>query len=405
MRIRFEITISCLTSGFFGENLELCRFLFNVTVLVDYLYIAAFLVLQLAFWTQVYFLAVVNSRLSKFKVTEEEEVSMRHPVSVIICARNEEKNLQKNLHLFLEQDYSNFEVVVVNDCSGDDTHMVLRGFSSLYPHLKVVTINEHERFKHGKKFAVTLGIKAASNEYLLFSDADCEPASSKWIEKMQGNFKDKKEIVLGFSPYKAAPGFLNKLIRFETFVTALNYFSYALFGKPYMGIGRNMAYTKSLFFRGKGFAAHMHIPSGDGDLFVNQNATPQNVALEISPEAHVWSEPKRTFKSYFTQKVRHMGAGKAYKYEHKRMLSFQTGSAVLFYLILGVLVFLKAQWWMLLSFYLIRLFLQLFVFYPVLKKFNYRDLIWWVPVLDLIFNFYILVLSIVSLFKKKVKWK
>ena len=374
--------------------------------MVDNLYIAAFLLLQLAFWTQLYYITLINSHLSKFKpVAEEEEVLIKRPVTVIICARNEEKNLEKNLPLILEQDYPDFEVVVVNDCSGDDSHMVLRGFASLYPHLKVVTINEHERFKHGKKFAVTLGIKAATKEFLLFTDADCEPASTRWIEKMQRHFKNNVEIVLGYSPYKIDRGFLNKLIRYETFTTAMNYFSYALHGKPYMGVGRNMAYTKSLFFRGKGFASHMHIPSGDDDLFVNQNATPHNVAIEILPEAHVWSEPKRTFSSYFSQKVRHMGAGKAYKAEHKRMLSFQTASAILFYVSIIALIFLQAQWWMILSFYLLRLILQLVVFYPILKKLNYKDLIWWVPVLDLIFNFYILVLSIVSLFRKKVKWK
>ncbi|MBC7912882.1 MAG: glycosyltransferase [Pyrinomonadaceae bacterium] len=361
--------------------------------------------LQIAFWVQLYYTTLIQSYLSKFKGANEDELVVKHPVSVIICARNEERKLEANLASILEQDYPNFEVIVVNDCSVDDSHMILRGFASLYPHLKVVTIEEHERFKHGKKFAVTLGIKAAANEYLLFTDADCVPASNKWIEKMQNHFSEKTEIVLGFSPYGKKPGLLNKLIRFETFNTAINYFSFALAGKPYMGVGRNMAYTKSLFFKGKGFASHMHIASGDDDLFVNQNANPTNVAIELHSDSQVWSEPKTTFSSYFTQKIRHLSAGKAYKAEHKRMLSLQTGSAIIFYITLITLVVLKAQWWMLLAFYILRLTVQIIVFYPVLKKFNYKDLIWWIPLLDLIFNFYILVLSIISLFKKKVKWK
>jgi glycosyltransferase involved in cell wall biosynthesis len=373
--------------------------------LVDPVYISFFLLLQLAFWVQLYYLTVYNSRLSKYKIADNLEVNQKHPVSVIICARNEEKNLEKNLPAILLQDYPDFEVIVVNDCSGDDSHMILRGFSSLYKHLKVVTINEHERFKHGKKFAVSLGIKAATNEHLLFTDADCEPNSSNWIDRMQRHFQGKVEIVLGYSPYKFEKGFVNKLIRFETFSTALNYFSFALAGRPYMGVGRNMAYTRSLFFKGKGFASHMHILSGDDDLFVNQNATPENVAIELHPETHVWSEPKTTFITYFTQKLRHMGAGKVYKPLHKQMLTYQTGSALLFYVALAGLIVLRAQWWMLLSFYSLRLLVQVLVYYPVLKKFKYIDLIWWVPVLDLIFNFYILVLSIASLFKKKVKWK
>lgn len=373
--------------------------------MTDYLYIAVFILLQIAFWVQIYYLTVVYSHLSKFKVSDNENDSSARPISVIICARNEEKNLEANLPLILKQDYPDFEVVVVNDCSVDDSHMILRGFSSIYPHLKVVTLNEHERFKHGKKFALTLGIKAAKNEHLLFTDADCVPASTKWIQKMQSHFVGGKEIILGFSPYLKAGGLLNRIIRFETFITAITYFSYALIGKAYMGVGRNMAYTKSLFFRGKGFASHMHILSGDDDLFVNQNASAVNVAIELHPDSHVLSTPKSSFSSYFTQKIRHFGAGKAYKAEHKRMLYLLNASAMLFYVALIVLITLKAQWWMLLAFYSLRLLIQSLVFYPVLKKFDYKDLIWWIPLLDLIFNFYILVLSIISLFRKKVKWK
>ena len=156
--------------------------------MVDYIEIAAFSLISVALGIQLYFLLVINVRFSHYKIVKDRAAVVRRPVSVIICARNEEKNLEKNLPLILEQKYADFEVIVVNDCSGDDSHMILRGFSSLYPRLKVVTINEHERFKHGKKFAVSLGIKAARNEFLLFTDADCEPASDLWIENMQRNF-------------------------------------------------------------------------------------------------------------------------------------------------------------------------------------------------------------------------
>ena len=346
---------------------------------------------------------MVHRNLRSYR--ESNLSNARHPVSVIICARNEEKNLRENLPFILGQEYDDFEVVVVNDCSYDDSDLVLRELSGKYPHLKVVTLTEHSRYKHGKKFAVTMGIKASKNEKLLFTDADCKPASALWIARMQKNFQGDTELVLGYSPYLKEAGFLNALIRFETFHTALNYLSFALAGNPYMGVGRNMAYTKGLFFRGKGFAAHMHIPSGDDDLFVNQNATAGNTAIEIDPEAQVWTEPKRTFASYFRQKLRHTGAGKAYKKSHQLALSLQTGSAIAFYILLVWLVVLGAQWYLLLGFYMLRLISQIFIYYPVFKKLNYKDLIWGLPALDLIYNFYILVLSIISLFKKQVQWK
>lgn len=353
---------------------------------------------------QLYYIFTVHLRLRSFD-SDERNDDISHPVSVIICARNEENNLKENLSSVLEQDYPDFEVVVVNDCSNDDSKYVLEDFAKRYPRLKVVTISEHERFKHGKKFAVTLGIKAAQNEHLLFTDADCRPASENWLKRMQQHFSDGKEIVLGYSPYQRTKGFLNMLIRFETFYTALNYFSFALTGKPYMGVGRNLAYTRSLFFSGKGFASHMHIMSGDDDLFVNQHANSGNTAIEIHPEAQVWSEPKRTFSSLITQKMRHMGAGKAYKTSHRQMLSLQASSGMGFYIFLIALIALHVQWWILVPVFMIRAIIQLIVYYPIFAKLSYQDLIWWFPVLDFIYYFYLLSLYIIALFKKKARWR
>ena len=370
---------------------------------MNYIYLFIFFTFQLSFLVQLYYTLIVHQNLSVFKNKAIKEI--RHPLSVIICARNEERNLKNNLTSILEQDYENFEVVLVNDCSIDDSDLVLREFSAKYSKLKVVTINEHERFKHGKKFAVTIGIKAAKNEHLIFTDADCRPASKDWLRHIQNNFSPATDIVLGYSPYQKLTGFVNKLIRFETFFTALNYLSFALAGKPYMGVGRNMAYKKSLFFKGKGFASHMHILSGDDDLFVNQNATSSNTAIEIHPNAQVWTDPKTTLLSWLKQKIRHQGAGKVYKIEHKRMLSMQAGSAILFYSTLFFLAGMNAQWWFLVSVYLIRLVAQAVIYLPIFKRLNYPDLIWWLPVFDFIYYFYVLSISIVSLFKKKVEWK
>lgn len=372
--------------------------------MVDYIFVSVFILLQVVLIIQLYFITIVHGRLRSFKITEAE-VRTALPVSVIICARNEEKNLEKNLSFFLEQDYPDFEVVVVNDCSSDDSELLLRGFSSRYPHLKVVTLNEHSRFKHGKKFAVTIGIKAAKNEHLLFTDADCRPASTNWIRLMQARYTPGTAIVLGYSPYENRGGFLNAFIRYESFNTALNYLSFALSGNPYMGVGRNLSYTKSLFFKAKGFASHMHILSGDDDLFVNENASAGNTQVEIHPDSHVWSEPKTSWAALWRQKIRHMGAGKAYKASHKRILSLQAGSALLFYAGLAALPALGAQWWIVPSVYLIRLIIQLIVYYPAMKKLNCKNLIWWFPLLDLFFNIFICILAIVATFRKKVQWK
>ena len=371
---------------------------------MDYFYISILIAFQICFFFQLYYTIVIHQKLASF-TPGEPEIDLQNPVSVIICARNELENLKKNLSSILDQDYGDFEVIVVNDCSNDGSDWFLRDLSKEYKHLKVVSIHDHLRFKHGKKFAVTLGIKASKNENMLFTDADCNPSSNHWLKRMQSNFSDNTEIVLGYSPYERTPGLLNKFIRFETFFTALNYLSFALAGKPYMGVGRNMAYKKSLFFRGKGFASHMHILSGDDDLFVNQNAHSRNTKIEIHHESQVWSEAKRTFSTYISQKLRHQGAGKAYKKQHKQMLSIQAISGILFYILLFVLIAIQAQWWLITAIYFIRLLIQVIIYVPIFKKLNYPDLILWLPVLDFIYYFYIMALNLIALFKKKVEWK
>lgn len=348
----------------------------------------------------------IQRKLSVYQPKEEEPIKNKLPVSVIICARNEAKNLEKNLEKVLHQDYPDFEVIVVNDCSSDHSDDVLRDFQKRYKNLKVVKIEEHPRFKTAKKFAATLGIKAASHEILIFTDADCEPASSSWIEEMASHYQNQQtEIVLGYSPYLKENGFLNKLIRYETFQTALNYFSFALYGMPYMGVGRNLSYKKSLFFKGKGFAAHMHIPSGDDDLFVNQNATAQNVALEIREEAQVWSAPKNTWKSYWQQKNRHLGAGKVYKKEHKVYLSLQAGSAICFYALWVVCLVLNIEPYFLIGVFVLRFLIQIYVFYKPMSRFQNKDLLWWFILLDPFYYIYLTGLNVVGLFSKKISWK
>ena len=225
----------------------------------------AFGVLGLFLLIQLYYILFVYSKLSSYQIEPVQEGTEFPPLSVIICAHNEQDNIPEFLPSILNQDYPNFEVIVVNDFSTDNTPWILHDFEAKYPHLKIVDIKEHIRLKHGKKFAVSMGIKASKHQTLVFTDADCAPQSDQWLKKIAAAFRPETEIVLGYSPYFKKKSLLNLLIRFETSHTAMSYFSYALKGDAYMGVGRNMAYKKDLFFRNKGFAAHMHIKSGDDD--------------------------------------------------------------------------------------------------------------------------------------------
>lgn len=372
-------------------------------VYIGYIFFALF---QICFIIQLYYVLVIQSKFSNYQLSNKSYTSEKSGVSVIICARNEAKNLTEYLPYVLEQKYPNFEVVVVNDCSYDGSEDVLRGFEEKYPHLKVVTIEEHPRFKTAKKFAATLGIKAATNDILLFTDADCKPESDYWIDLMAANYHDTSvEIVLGYSPYIKYKGLLNALIRYETFLTAINYFSFCLNGMPYMGIGRNLSYRKSLFFRGKGFAAHMHIPSGDDDLFVNQNANESNTVIEVDTNTFTYSKPKLTWSSYWKQKIRHLGAASMYKRSHRVNLLLQSFSAAGFYVFFSLCLSYQVELYVVLAVFFIRFLSQLYVYFKPMINLKSKDLRWWFILLDPFYYIYLIALSIASIFTKKVSWK
>ena len=264
-----------------------------------------FVILCSITFIQIFYYLFFFSRLAFFK-TAIKNNTQTHPVSVIICARDEAANLAKNLPGSLVQAYSTtHEVIVVNDNSFDDSKYLLEEFERNFKHLKVVELKQEAKMIPGKKFPLSVGIKTAKYEIVLLTDADCVPSSEHWIEKIQESYDDSTEIVLGYGAYHKKKGLLNRLIRWETFHTALQYLSYALAGKPYMGVGRNLSYKKAIFFRHKGFSSFNHISSGDDDLFINTAATKNNTKINISPEAFTLSDSPNTWNQWVKQKRRH----------------------------------------------------------------------------------------------------
>lgn len=327
------------------------------------------------------------------------------PVSVIICARNESENLSAHLPIILEQDYPDYEVIIVNDCSSDDSEDVLKHFSMLYPHLRTTTIKEDEKFTHGKKLAMTVGIKAAKNEWLLFTDADCMPENRQWIATMAKHFTENNKIVLGYGGYKPRKGFLNKLIRFDTFFIGLQYIGFARAKMPYMGVGRNLAYRKSIFIKNRGFASHSHIASGDDDLFVNEAASGSSTDTEYSLNAQTRSNPKTSYAAWKSQKKRHLSTARYYKSKHKYMLFLEPLSRVLFFILTIVVAVITPFYFIAIGLYLIRLIIQQVIFSRALKIFNEKNLLALSSLFDLLLPFINFNLYTLNLFTKKTKWK
>jgi glycosyltransferase involved in cell wall biosynthesis len=340
-----------------------------------------------------------------FARTNENPAPKNLPVSVIICAKNEAENLRNFLPLILSQDHQDFEVVVINDASTDETLEVMEEFEMMDKRVKIVNVQNNEAFWANKKYALTLGIKKAKKPYLLFTDADCRPETDQWLREMSSHFEDQKTIVLGYGGYLInSRSLLNKLIRFETLFTAIQYFSYARWGKPYMGVGRNLAYTSEEFFAQNGFATHLHVKSGDDDLFVNQAANKFNTALCISPNGITRSVPKEDLKSWFRQKRRHVSIATHYRKEHRFLLGLFYSSQLLFWLFFFILLF-SSFWQVALFFLAIRWIIQGTVFYQSGKKFGETDLFWLFPFLELFLIWAQLGIFIANLVSKPNHWK
>src|SRR6187431_971775 len=242
------------------------------------------------------------SRVAFYKLKKKTR-NQQHPVSVIVCARDEDENLARHLPGLLVQEYpSTYEVIAVNDNSVDDSKYILQELKKTFKdRLHVVELTQEAKLISGKKYPLSIGIKEANHEVMLLTDADCVPASEHWVQKMQDAYNDGIEIVLGYGGYHKRPGLLNKMIRFETFHSALQYLSFALAGIPYMGVGRNLSYKKSVFFRSKGFSSLNHVVGGDDDLFINKVANSKNTRVVIDHDAFTWSEPKKSFSEWYQQ--------------------------------------------------------------------------------------------------------
>lgn len=362
----------------------------------------ALVVLVAAFLgVQILFLIVLGTALLRWKPLQLAEE--RPPVSVIVCAHDEAVNLRELVPLLLHQTYPNTELIIVDDRSNDDTYDFLLELTAAVPHVKMVRVTQTPGHIPGKKFALTLGIRAAKNEVVVVTDADCRPVGNDWLAGLVGQLKPTQDFVIGISPYRQQPGFLNLFIRYEAWLTSIQMAGFALVGMPYMGVGRNLLYRKALFLKSKGFNSHLHVTSGDDDLFLNEHATAANVGVCLLPQAVVMSDPKSSWRDFFIQKTRHLSAGKYYRPGHRLVLAIFGISLMASTLLLPAL--LTPLFAVTIALFLARWAILTAVVYTFTHRLKVRFEWWWVPVLDFVYSIYYLVAGTSALVTKKVRWK
>jgi len=347
------------------------------------------------------------SRLAFFrpKTNNPDERQNLPGVSVVMSARDEYHHLVHSLPKILNQDYPQFEVVIVNHTSTDETASLLKELTPRYSHLKVVNIEQELNFFKGKKFPLSIGIKSAQNELLLLTDADCTPSSDQWIKQMVQSYDDKTDIVLGYGPYLKLKGMLNYIIRYDTMMVAMQYLSFALAGIPYMGVGRNLSYRKSVFIKNKGFTSHYRIASGDDDLFINQVAKRKNTKIEIDPDSFMYSAPKTSFKNYFRQKRRHLTTGKYYKTRFKWLLATYSGSQLVFWALFILLLCLNIQPLIVLGLFLLKMLSAAIIQKKVIQKLHEPQLLLFSLAIEPVYVLALPLITLISSINQPKAWK
>lgn len=327
-------------------------------------------------------------------------------VSIVICARNEAANLNRHLSGVLKQQYAGvFEVIVVDDASDDGSFAVLETHQKQYPNLRVLRVTEKKR--PGKKQALELGIAAARCEWLLCTDADCRPAGPHWLASMmrQGKLDPETAIILGYAPMLPKPGFLQAWARFEVAFTALQYVAFARMGSPYMGVGRNLAWKKTLFATAGKFEAHADLASGDDDLFVNAVAGRSNTRACLVPAAFVYSAAKPTWAEWWRQKRRHLSTGVRYRSKHRRLLGAIALTHTLHYG-LGTLLLLCQQPVLgVLLFYCLRFFFVSLVYTRAFRLLREHPLLPLLPLWDGLLAVYYGLFVPLVLWRRRTSWQ
>lgn len=366
----------------------------TTTVFIGIFY--SFIVIQGIYW--LYFLIGL---LRTKEITIDSDVEK---ISVIVAAQDELENLKRLIPALLAQKHPQFEIIIVNDRSDDGTLEFLLEQEKLHTHLRALHVHDRPEHITGKKYALTLGIKAAKYNNILLTDADCYPTSTSWISKMGAGFRNA-DFVLGFSQYTWKKGFLNKFIRFETLLTGVQYIGAAGNKMPYMGVGRNLGYKKDLFLAHKGYHGFQELIGGDDDLFVNRYAKGRFTTAIIGPEALTESDPKTTWSSYFKQKHRHLRIGKHYSLGSKLAIGFFNLSWILAWLLAAAGLFAGLPISFVVGGLVLREIFMLTCMILGTKRFGITYHWLGVMLLDLIYPFYYIFTGTKALFVKTVSWE
>lgn len=304
-------------------------------ILTDPYILSLTAVLALSFVVLAIYYAVIYFRMGRYVQIRRDDSEPLPPVSVVLCAQNQGDWLRNNLVYLLEQDYPDFEVVVVNYCSTDDTKFVLQVLSENYKRLQVVTMEQNVCGYPGKKYPLSIGIKSARHDVLLLADTDCLPRELEqfgWIRQMVAGYcHNHVDIVLGYCGIESRKSLFNWLQQYDNMDYSAEYLGAAIMHRPFTGCGRNLSYRRGFFMKNNGLIYSYNEPDGADDMFVNQNGRSHNVAVMLDRESFTQAPPCRNFREWHLLRKHRIATHGYYKLGLKLSRLMRPLGVLLFY--------------------------------------------------------------------------
>jgi len=259
------------------------------------------------------------------------------PLSVIVAARNEATALPHLLRRLIGQIRAGDEILIVDDGSADATASIARRWCASHEAIRFIR-RPGGSTSGSKKAALSRGIAAAKNDLLAFTDADCRPAPT-WLDRMRTLHAatDDAVVLTGYSPMRTpedATPLVGPFARYETLVAGIYTAAAAGLRRPYMGVGRNLSYPRSVFKAVSGFDAHAETLSGDDDLFIQsvRRHDAARVLAPTDPETFVATRGPTSWSAWIRQKRRHVSTGRHYPWTVGLHLALFHGSFALLWL-------------------------------------------------------------------------
>jgi cellulose synthase/poly-beta-1,6-N-acetylglucosamine synthase-like glycosyltransferase len=227
---------------------------------------------------------------------DENLNSTRETVSVIVAARNEEKNIHQLLTALVNQSYSQnlYEVIIADDRSVDGTADIVNHFATKWDNVKLIRIAETAVNISPKKNALDLAIKASKNDIILLTDADCIPGKY-WIESMIATYSAETAMVAGFSSTRIMDwekaSCCQKFENMDFIIMFLAAAGAISSGKYFSCSGQNLSYRRNAFEQVEGFAKIKHYVSGD-DVNLMQLMRRKGLKIKFAFNKHSFVKTK-----------------------------------------------------------------------------------------------------------------